>query len=68
MGKVVLNLDAPLAEAGITIDELAEKIDLEEGKLDRIKDQQISAVRLSTLAMICEALQCEPGDVLKYTA
>lgn len=66
MGKVVFDLDAPLADAGITIDELAESIGLDEDKLQRIKEQQLSAVRLSTLASICEVLQCEPGDMLKY--
>lgn len=68
MGKVVFDLDAPLANAGITIDELAEKIDLDEEKVSRIKNHQLSAVRLSTLANICDALECVPGDVFRYTA
>lgn len=67
MGKVVFDLDAPLASSGITIDELAERIDLDEDKVERIKNQRFSAVRLSTLANICDALECELGDILKYT-
>ena len=58
MGIVSFDLSAPLDKAGMSIEDLADKIDLG-------RNQKLSAVRLSTLAAICDALSCEPGDVLK---
>lgn len=49
----------------MSIEELADKIDLGDDKFERVRNQKLSAVRLSTLAAICDALSCEPGDVLK---
>ena len=68
MGKVILDLDAALDEAGMTIEELDDALRLGEDKLDLIKTQRLSAVRLSSLAGICDLLDCTPGDVLKYIA
>lgn len=51
----------------MSIEELADKIDLGDDKFERVRNQKLSAVRLSTLAAICDALSCEPGDVLKYS-
>lgn len=68
MGEVVLDLDAALDEADITIEELDDTLRFGEDKLDLIKTQRLSAVRLSSLAGICDLLDCTPGDVLKYIA
>lgn len=68
MGKVVLDLDAALDEAGMTIEELGDALGLGEDKLDLIKTQRLSAVRLSSLGGICDLLDCTPGDVLKCIA
>ena len=67
MGIVSFDLSAPLDQAGMSIEEVADKIDLGDDKLERVRNQKLSAVRLSTLAAICDALSCEPGDVLKYS-
>ena len=67
MVVVSFDLSAPLDKAGISIEELADKIDLGDDKLERVRNQKLSAVRLSTLAAICDALSCEPRDVLKYS-
>lgn len=67
MGIVSFDLSAPLDKAGMSIEELADRIDLGDDKLERVRSQKLSAVRLSTLAAICDALSCEPGDVLKYS-
>lgn len=68
MGNVVLDLDESLNKAGMTIEELGDALGIGEDKLDLIKTQRLSAVRLSSLAEICDALDCTPGDVLKYIA
>lgn len=68
MGKVVLDLDAALDKAGMTIEELDDALRLGEDKLNLIKAQRLSAVRLSSLAGICDLLDCTPGDVLRYIA
>ena len=52
----------------MTIEELDDALRLGENKLDLIKTQRLSAVRLSSLAGICDLLDCTPGDVLKYIA
>lgn len=67
MGIVSFDLSAPLDKSGMSIEELADKIDLGDDKLERVRNQKLSAVRLTTLAAICDALTCEPGDVLKYS-
>lgn len=67
MGVVSFDLSAPLDKSGMSIEELADKIDLGDDKLERVRNQKLSAVRLSTLAAICDVLSCEPGDVLKYS-
>lgn len=67
MGIVSFDLSAPLDKTGMSIEELADKIDLGDDKFERVRNQKLSAVRLSTLAAICDALSCEPGDVLKYS-
>jgi putative transcriptional regulator len=46
--------------------ELAEKIDLTVTNLSLLKTGKIKAIRLESLAAICKALQCQPGDILEY--
>lgn len=67
MGTVSLELEPILQERGIGLDELTIRAGIEDAKADKIKKNQVSAIRFSTLANICEALGCTPGDVLKYT-
>lgn len=50
----------------MTSRELAQRIDLSEVNLSRIKTGKISAIRLSTLDALCRELRCQPGDLLEY--
>ena len=67
MGKIILKLDVVMADRHMSLNELAERIGISNVNLSKIKNNKVTAVRFSTLAGICEALKCQPGDILKYT-
>ena len=66
MGKIILKLDVIMADRHMSLNELADRIGISNVNLSKIKNNKVTAVRFSTLAGICEALKCEPGDILKY--
>jgi len=66
MGKIVLRLDRMMVERKMSLNELAERVGISHVNLSKIKNNRVTAVRFSTLAAICEALDCEPGDLLEY--
>ncbi|WP_449314869.1 helix-turn-helix domain-containing protein [Rubneribacter sp.] len=65
---VVLKLNDLMADRGISLNDLAEKVGITNVNLSRIKTGKIKAVRFSTLGMLCEVLQCQPGDILAYVS
>lgn len=67
MGKIVLRLDRMMVERKISLNELAEKVGISNVNLSKIKNNKVTAIRFQTLASICEALQCEAGDILEYS-
>ncbi len=66
MGKIVLRLDRVMADRKISLNELAEKVGVSNVNLSKIKTGKINAIRFSTLIAICEALDCQPGDILEF--
>ncbi|MCR4594482.1 MAG: helix-turn-helix transcriptional regulator [Clostridiales bacterium] len=66
MGKIVLRLDRVMADRKIGLNELAEKVGVANVNLSKIKNGHVSAIRFSTLIALCEALDCQPGDILEY--
>ena len=66
MGKIVLALDRVMVERKMSLNQLAEKVGISNVNLSKIKNNKVTAVRFSTLAAICQALDCVPGDILKY--
>jgi putative transcriptional regulator len=62
--RVECRLDALLAERGMTLTELAERVGVTVVNLSVLKNDRARAVRFSTLTAICDALGCQPGDVL----
>ncbi len=66
MGKIVLRLDRMMVERKISLGELAEKVGISNVNLSKIKNNHVTAIRFSTLAAICEVLDCEVGDILEY--
>ncbi len=66
MGKIVLRLDRMMVERKMSLNELAEKVGISNVNLSKIKNNKVTAIRFQTLAAICEALNCEAGDILEY--
>lgn len=66
MGNIVLRLDRVMADRKMSLNELSERVGIANVNLSKIKTGKVSAVRFSTLAAICEALDCQPGDILEY--
>jgi putative transcriptional regulator len=61
---VVVHLDRLLAERGMTMTELARRIDVTPVNVSILKTGKARAIRFSTLIAICEVLDCQPGDIL----
>ena len=65
MGKIILELDVMMTKKHVSLNELADKVGISNVNLSNIKNNKVTAIRFSTLQGICEALDCEPGDILK---
>ncbi len=63
---IVINLDVMLAKRKMSSGELAARVGITQANLSILKTGKAKAVRFSTLESICEALQCQPGDILEY--
>lgn len=63
---IIINIDVMLARRKMSVTELSEKVGITLANLSILKNGKAKAVRLSTLEAICEALDCQPGDVLEY--
>lgn len=63
---IVVNLDVMMAKRKIGLSELAAKIDITLANLSILKNNKAKAIRFSTLEAICQALDCQPGDILEY--
>ena len=63
---IIVKLDDLLHQRRMTLTELAERIDITLANLSILKTGKARAIRFSTLEAICEALGCQPGDVLEF--
>ncbi|MFO7754551.1 MAG: helix-turn-helix transcriptional regulator [Bacteroidales bacterium] len=63
---IVVNLDVMLAKRKMKLKELSEIIGVSTVNLSILKQGKVKAVRFSTLEAICQALDCQPGDILEY--
>ena len=66
MGKIVLNLSRVMADRKVSLNQLAEQVGITNVNLSKIKNNHVTALRFSTLAALCDALDCQPGDLLSY--
>lgn len=64
--SIIINLDVMMAKRKMGLTELAGKVDITLANLSILKNNKAKAIRLSTLDAICEALECQPGDILEY--
>lgn len=63
---IVVNLDVMMAKRKMSLNELAERVDITVANLSVLKNNHAKAVRFTTLEAICRALDCQPGDILEY--
>jgi putative transcriptional regulator len=63
---IIINIDVMLAKRKMSVTELADKVGITMANLSILKNGKAKAVRLSTLEAICEALDCQPGDILEH--
>ena len=63
---IIVNLDVMVAKRKMSLNELAEKVDITPANLSILKTGKVKAVRFSTLELICKVLTCQPGDILKF--
>jgi putative transcriptional regulator len=64
---IVVNLDVMMARRKMSLNELSEKVGLTLANLSILKTGKAKAIRFSTLASICKALDCQPADILEFT-
>lgn len=65
-GSIVFNIDVMLAKRKMSLTELAEKVGITLANMSILKTGKAKAVKISTLAALCRALDCQPGDILEY--
>lgn len=65
-GEIIFNIDVMLARRKMSVTELAERVGITLTNMSILKTGKAKAVKVSTLAKLCEALDCQPGDILEY--
>ena len=63
---IKINIDAMLVKRKMSVTELTEKVGLTMTNISLLKNGKVKGLRFVTLEKICEALDCEPGDLLEY--
>lgn len=65
-GEIIFNIDVMLAKRKMSVTELADKVGITLANMSILKTGKAKAVKISTLAALCKALDCQPGDLLEY--
>ena len=63
---IIVNLDVVMAKRKMSLNKLSELTGITIANLSILKTNKAKAVRFSTLELICNALECQPGDILEY--
>jgi putative transcriptional regulator len=63
---IVINVDVMLARRKMSVTELTERVGLTMTNVSLLKNGKVKAIKLSTLEKLCQALDCQPGDILEY--
>lgn len=64
--RIKIRLDEIMAKKKVSLNELSDRVGITLSNLSILKNQKAKAIRLSTLAAICKALDCQPGDLIIY--
>lgn len=65
---IIVNVDVMMARRKMSSGELAERVGITPANLSVLKTGKARAIRFTTLEAICQALDCQPGDILEYRA
>ncbi|MCX2484312.1 helix-turn-helix domain-containing protein [Pedobacter sp. MR2016-24] len=66
--SIIVNLDVMLARRKMSLTELSQQVGITLSNLSVLKTGKAKAIRFDTLAAICQALNCQPGEILEYSA
>ena len=66
MGEIIFNIDVMLAKRKMSLTELADKVGITIANMSILKTGKAKAIKVTTLMKLCEALDCQPGDLLEY--
>ena len=64
--EIIFNIDVMLARRKMSVTELAERVGITLANMSILKNGKAKAVKVSTLLKLCQALDCQPGDLLEY--
>ena len=65
---IIVNVDVMMARRKMSSGELAERVGITPANLSVLKTGKAKAIRFTTIEAICQALDCQPGDILEYRA
>ena len=65
-GEIIFNIDVMLAKRKMSVTELSERVGITLANVSVLKNGKAKALKMSTLVKLCEALDCQPGDILEY--
>lgn len=65
-GEIIFNIDVMLAKRKMSVTELSEKVGITIANISILKNGKAKALKITTLQKLCEALDCQPGDLLEY--
>ena len=64
---IIINLDVMMAKRKMSLNELSETVNISLVNLSKLKTGKVKAIRFSTLNAVCDALNCQPGDLLEHS-
>lgn len=63
---IIINLDVMLAKRKMRLNELSERVGITQSNLSILKQGKAKAIKITTLNLICDILDCQPCDILEY--
>ncbi len=63
---IIIRLDRMMADRKISVNELAERLDMSNVNVSNLKTGKMKGIRFETLNAICDVLDCQPGDLLEF--
>ncbi len=64
--SIIIRLDRVMADRKMSLNELSDRVGITISNLSNLKNAKVSAIKLSTMEAICQALNCQPGDLFEY--